>query len=250
MKNSDSIGHVTGRSLFLDDIPVISGTLHAVVVASAIAYGRIKVMDLSLALALSGVARILTARDIPGGNQIGGILPDEPLFADKEVHFVGQPIALVVAKTERIARRAVNLVRIEYEEYPPVTDSRQAKEKGLLLFPPRVFKTGDVPATWQKCDHVFEGTAESGGQEHLYLETQGAYVYPRENGCLMVHSATQGPTIVQKTIAVVLGIPIHMIEVDVQRLGGALEAKRIRLLPGPRWLPWLFFFFKNRSSWF
>ena len=225
MKNSDSTGHVTGRSVFLDDIPVISGTLHGVVVASAIAHGRIEILDLSSALALSGVVRILTANDIPGGNQIGGILPDEPLLTGTEVHFIGQPIAVVVAKTERIARRARNLVRIEYEEYPPVTDPRQAKEMGLLLFPPRNFTTGDVSATWQKCDHVFEGTAESGGQEHVYLETQGAYAYPRENSSLMVHSATQGPTIVQKTIAGILGVPMHRIEVDVRRLGGAFGGK-------------------------
>jgi xanthine dehydrogenase large subunit len=225
MKNIDSTGHVTGRSVFLDDIPVISGTLHAVVVASTIAHGRIKFIDLSSALALRSVVRILTAKEIPGENQVGGILPDEPLFADTEVHYIGQPIALVVAKTERIARRARNLVRIEYEEHPPVTDPREAKEKGLLLFPPRTFQTGDVAATWQKCDHVFEGTAESGGQEHLYLETQGAYAYPRENGNLMVHSATQGPTIVQKTIAGVSGISMHRIEVDVQRLGGAFGGK-------------------------
>jgi xanthine dehydrogenase large subunit len=225
MKNIDSTGHVTGRSVFLDDIPVISGTMHAVVFASGIALGRIKVIDLTSALALQGVVRILTAKDIPGENQIGGILPDEPLFANTEVHFVGQPIALVVAKTERIARRARNLIRIEYEEHPPVTDPREAKEKGLLLFPPRTFQTGDVASTWQKCDHVFEGTAESGGQEHLYLETQGAYAYPRENSNLMVHSATQGPTIVQKTIAGILGVPMHRIEVDVQRLGGAFGGK-------------------------
>jgi xanthine dehydrogenase large subunit len=225
VKNIDSIGHVTGRSVFLDDIPVIGGTLHAVVIPSAIAYGRIQVFDLSMALALPGIIRILTCKDIPGENQIGGILPDEPLFADTEVHFTGQPIALIVAKTGRIARRARNLVRIEYEEYPPVTDPRIAKEQGLLLFPPRTFKTGDVTAAWNKCDHVYEGTTESGSQEHVYLETQGAYAYPRENGNLMVHSATQGPTIVQKTIADVLGVSMHRIEVDVQRLGGAFGGK-------------------------
>jgi xanthine dehydrogenase large subunit len=225
VKNIDSIGHVTGRSIFLDDIPVIGGTLHAAVVASTIANGRIKVIDLSSAMALPGVIRILTSKDIPGENQIGGILHDEPLFADTEVHFIGQPISLVVAKTERIARKARKLIHIEYEEYQPVTDPRLAKEKGLLLFAPRTFKSGDVALAWQKCDHVFEGIAESGGQEHVYLETQGAYAYPRENGNLMVHSATQGPTIVQKTIAGVLGLPMHRIEVDVQRLGGAFGGK-------------------------
>jgi xanthine dehydrogenase large subunit len=231
MKNSDAIGHVTGRSVFVDDMPVIGGTLHAAVIVSPIANGRIKAIDLTQALAFPGVIRILTAGDIPGENQIGGILSDEPLFAVKEVGFIGQPIAMVVAKTQRIARMARNRVKIEYEEYQPITDPRVAKENAMYLLPPRTFKTGDVDATWSKCDYVFKGTANTGAQEHVYLETQGSYACPGENGNLMIYSSTQGPTIVQKTISRVLGVPMNRIEVDVQRLGGAFGGKEDQANP-------------------
>ncbi len=84
---------------------------------------------------------------------------------------------------------------------------------------------GDVSGTWDKCDHIFEGRADSGGQEHLYIETQGAYAYPSGNGTLKIHSSTQGPTAVQKITARVLGIPMNHIEVDVARLGGGFGGK-------------------------
>lgn len=225
MNNIDAIGHVTGKSVYLDDIVIQKGTLYAVVYASDIAYGKIKSFDFSKAEKLDGVADILTFKDIPGKNQIGGIIPDEPLLAENEVHFIGQPIALVVAKDEFTARKARKLIKLTYEEFKPIVDPREAKEKGLLLIPPRTFQAGNIDEAWEKCDYIFEGQAETGGQEHLYIETQGAYTYPLENGNLKIHSSTQGPTIVQKTVAQILGIPMHNIEVDVQRLGGAFGGK-------------------------
>jgi xanthine dehydrogenase large subunit len=225
MKNCDSSGHVTGKSVFLDDIPLINGTLHAAVFTSDIACGRLMSLDISQALLEQGVVRIFTASDIPGQNQIGGIIPDEPLFAENDVHFIGQPIALVVARTPQDAINARKLIKTEYEPVEPVLDPRKAREMGRLLFPPRIFKMGNVAEIWEKCPHVFSGTAESGAQEHVYLETQGAYSWPEENGCLKVCSSTQGLTLVQKIVAQVLGLPMHRIEVDVRRLGGGFGGK-------------------------
>jgi len=231
MKNIDSIGHVSGKSIFLDDIPVIKGSLHAVVFASSIAHGKIVKLDISAAMKVPGLIRIFTYLDIPGENQIGGIIPDETLLAENEVHFVGQAIAIVVAETEFIARKARKLISVEYEELAVQTDPREAFKNGELLFPPRVFKSGNIASAWSQCDHIFEGIAESGGQEHLYLETQGSYAYPTETGNLIVHSSTQGPTIIQKIIARVLGISMHKIEVDVRRLGGAFGGKEDQATP-------------------
>ncbi len=225
MKNIDSVGHVTGRSVYLDDIPVQKGTLFAVVLGSAIAHGRITGIDLKTAASFDGVERILTHENIPGENQIGGIIPDEPLLAEKEVHFQGQPVVVIVAQSEYTARKARDLIDIEYEEYEVVTDPREAHKKGNLLFPPRTFGIGDVSEAWSSCDYIFEGRADSGGQEHIYIETQGAYAYPMEGGGVKVHSSTQGPTIVQRTVAKVLGLPMHRIEVDVARLGGGFGGK-------------------------
>ncbi|NOX85679.1 MAG: molybdopterin-dependent oxidoreductase [Chlorobi bacterium] len=231
MKNIDATGHVTGKSVYLDDIPEQKGTLHAVVLGAAVAHGKITKLDFTEALSSPGVEYIFTADDIPGENQIGGIFPDEPLFAEKEVHYQGQPIALIVAKDEFTARKARKLIKAEYEEYSAVVDPREAKEKGLLLFPPRTFHSGDVEKAWENCDYIFKGRADTAGQEHLYIETQGAYVYPLENNNLMVHSSTQGPTAVQKTIALVLGLPMHRIEVNVTRLGGGFGGKEDQATP-------------------
>jgi xanthine dehydrogenase large subunit len=93
MQNIDSYTHVRGESVYLDDIPVLSGTLYAVAFDSKIAHGKIKSLDLSVAQKMPGVMRIFTAADIPGENQIGGIIPDEPLLATTHVHFCGMPIA-------------------------------------------------------------------------------------------------------------------------------------------------------------
>ncbi len=225
MKNIDSKGHVTGKSIYLDDIPVRQNTLFAAVFDSTVAHARIKKLDVSRAENYPGVKAVLTYKDIPGENQIGGIIPDETLLAEEEVVFQGEPVALVVAETEAIAREARQKIEVEYEELEVVTDPREAAAKGLLLLPPRTFAMGDPGKRWDACKHVFNGSLEIGGQEHLYLETQGAYCFPQENGNLMVYSSTQSPTAIQRAIAKILGTSMHNIQVDVTRLGGGFGGK-------------------------
>jgi xanthine dehydrogenase large subunit len=106
-----------------------------------------------------------------------------------------------------------------------ITDPVVAYEKGELLSPPRKFEMGNVSKAFKKCKYVFEGTAESGGQEHVYLEPQGAYALPNNNGTLRIWSSTQGPTAVQRTVARILNITMHKIEVDVGRIGGGFGGK-------------------------
>ncbi|MCD4833679.1 MAG: molybdopterin-dependent oxidoreductase [Bacteroidales bacterium] len=225
MKNIDSKNHVTGKSVYVDDIPVQIRTLFGAVFGSPKAHGKIINLDLSEAESLEGVEKIFTYKDIPGKNQIGGIIEDETLFAENEVDFIGQPIAFIVAKNEIIARKAVKLIKIDIEELEVITDPREAQEKGHLLTPPRTFKMGDITNEWSKCDYIFEGKVENGGQEHLYIETQSSYAYPMDNGSIKIHSSTQGATLVQKISAQVLGLSMHRIEVDVARLGGAFGGK-------------------------
>lgn len=225
MKNPEAANHSTGRSQYLDDIPVLKNTLYGVIYGSPLAHGIITNLDLLEARAANGVRAVFTKSDIPGKNDIGGIIPDETLFADGEVHYMGQPVALVVADSEHAARKASQLIRISLEELEPVTDPRVAKEKGSLLIPSRTFRMGDVAAAWGECDIVVEGRADCGAQEHLYIETQGAYSYPGDSGCIMIHSSTQSPTLVQKVAARVLALPMNMVEVDVARLGGAFGGK-------------------------
>ncbi|MDA3952540.1 MAG: molybdopterin-dependent oxidoreductase [Bacteroidales bacterium] len=225
MKNIDSKNHVTGKSVYVDDIPVQNGTLHGAIFGSPKAHGKIINLDLTDAESLDGVEQIFTFKDIPGRNQIGGIIEDEQLFAENEVHFIGHPIAFIVAINEDIARKAVKLINIKIDELKVITDPREAQKKGHLLIPPRTFKMGNVENEWSKCEYIFEGKVENGGQEHLYIETQGSYAYPIDNGSIKIHSSTQGATLVQKIAARVLGIPMHRIEIDVARLGGAFGGK-------------------------
>ena len=225
MKNIDSKGHVTGKSIYLDDIPVRQDTLYAAVLDATVAHGKIRSLKVTEAEKYPGVVRIFTFKDIPGENQIGGIIPDETLLAEDEVTFQGEPVAIVVAESDFIAREARKKIKVSYEELEAVTDPRKAADKGLLLMPPRTFAMGDPEKRWKDCRYVFDGKVEIGGQEHLYIETQGSYCFPLENGNLMVYSSTQSPTVVQRAVAKVLGVAMHNVQVDVTRLGGAFGGK-------------------------
>lgn len=225
MTNIDSFTHTRGESIYLDDIPLQAGTLFGAVFGSPVAHGKILLLDVEAAASMDGVVRIFTHKDIPGKNQIGGIVPDEPLLADEEVHFNGMPVAFVVATSQEIAYAAVKKIKIDIEPLPVVTNPRIAKENGSLLVPARHFKLGDTSAAFKKCEHVFEGIAETNGQEHLYIETQGAYALPVEGNNIKVYSSTQGPTAVQRHMAAVLNIPMHRLEIDVTRLGGGFGGK-------------------------
>ncbi len=223
--NHDAANHVTGRSQYVDDMPVLAGTLCLKIFDSSIAHGYIKSLDFQEAEELEGVVKIISFKDIPGENQIGGIIPDEPLLAEKEIHFWGQPILIVAAETEEAAEAALHKIKAEYEVLPAITHPREAFKNGQLLSPSRKFVLGDAEKAFSECDYIFEGQAFTNGQEHLYLETQGAMAVPAEHGSVKVYSSTQGPTAVQRTIARVLGTGMNHVEVDVTRLGGGFGGK-------------------------
>ncbi|MDB0610716.1 molybdopterin-dependent oxidoreductase [Tenacibaculum maritimum] len=231
MKNIDSFTHVRGTSLFVDDLMLRQDALIGLCFDSPKAHGKIKNVNYTKAEALDGVVKIFTYKDILGENQIGGIIPDEPLWAEDEVHFWGQPIAFIVAESEAIAKQARALIEIDIEELPVITTAKEAKEKEHFINAPRSFKLGNSEKAFSDCEYVFEGETFSNGQEHLYLETQGSYAIPQENGTIKLISSTQGPTAVQKTAAKVLGIPMHKIEVDVIRLGGGFGGKEDQATP-------------------
>ncbi|MCF6213228.1 MAG: molybdopterin-dependent oxidoreductase [Flavobacteriaceae bacterium] len=225
MKNRDSYSHLRGESLYIDDLNTQQGTLYGLVCDAQIAHAKILDLDIVKAEALAGVVKIFTHSDVPGKNQIGGIIPDEPLLAETDIHFWGQPIAFIVAKSEAIAKKARALINIKTEALPVITTAIEAFEKGEFVCAPRTFKLGDTSKAFKNCDYIIKGNTFSNGQEHLYLETQGAYAEYHENGKIKVTSSTQGPTQVQKAVAKVLGVGMHQVEVDVIRLGGGFGGK-------------------------
>jgi len=231
MKNTDTIKHVRGESLFIDDFTLPEGTLHAVIFDSPVAHGRIKLLNTENAKAGKRVIDILTFKDIPGQNQIGNIIQDETLLAEEELHYIGEPIAIIIAESAEAGEKAKHLIQIDIEELPAITDVREAFEKGSLITDPVTFSMGNVEKNWDLCDVVVEGQVDIGGQEHLYLETQGSIAMPVEGNGVKIISSTQGPTVVQRAVAKVLGLPMHKIEVDVLRLGGAFGGKEDQATP-------------------
>jgi len=223
--NADAPGHVTGRSIYVDDIPAMDGMLYIKIFDSPVAHGKIRSVDHKEAGQTEGVIKIFSYKDIPGENQIGGIIPDEPLLADTEVHFCGQPILIIAAESEDAAEEALHAIKIDIEPLPVITDPRVAFAQNKLLSPSRKFTIGDTASAFNQCKYIFEGRTETNAQEHLYLETQGAYAYPTEHDSVKIFSSTQGPTQVQRTAARVLGVSMNKVEVDVSRLGGGFGGK-------------------------
>ena len=224
VKNLDSKSHVRGESIYVDDIPLVHGTLFACVFDSPVAHGKLNSIDTANAESSQGVVRVITAKDIVGENQIGGIIQDEPLLADGEVHFQGQPIAIVLTTREELARKAAKKITADIAPLEPVTDPRVAAAKGDLIVPPKKFILGDTEKAFLDCEHVFEGSTETNGQEHLYIETQSAYCVPTETG-IKIYSSTQGPTAVQRAVCKVTGLAMHQVEIETQRLGGGFGGK-------------------------
>lgn len=231
MRPDDTHLHVRGESAFVGDLVLPAGTLHAAVLPSPLAHGRISSLDTAAAAAAEGVVRVLTARDIPGENQIGTIFADEPLLADATVHHVGQPVAVVLATTAAAARAACAKIALVVDALPAVFAAREAAARGQLLQPARTFASGDVDAAWPRCAAVVLGRVETGAQEHWYLETQSALAEPREDGTVRICASTQSPTGVQRQAARVLGVPMHAVEVDVRRLGGGFGGKEEQATP-------------------
>ncbi len=221
----DAVDHVRGASLYVDDVAPPAGMLHAAVVGSKHAKGRILGIDADAARRMPGVRAVLTAADIPGQNQIGALIPDEELLAATEVAFIGHPIAIVVATSHDLARRAAAAVEVAITPEDPVVSPREAFARGDLIVPARTFACGDVARGFAEADVIVRGTCEIGGQEHLYLETQRARAIPGEGDAIVVRSSTQSPYAVQKAVGRVLGLPLHLVEVDVARLGGGFGGK-------------------------
>lgn len=114
--------HVSGAAHYLDDLPELAGTLHAAIGQAPCAHGRLRALQLDAVRAAPGVRAVLTAADIPGENNCGPILHDDPLLAAEEVQFYGQPLFVVAADSREQARQAARLAQIDIEPLPALLD--------------------------------------------------------------------------------------------------------------------------------
>ncbi len=218
-------GHVTGRSQFIDDLPKPRHLLYVKILPSPLAKAKIVAINSEKAKTMPGVVAVLTAADIPGENQIGGIIQDEVCLAPGHVQFVGEPIALVVAESNEQAAAALRQIELQLEEESPVLTIADALERNQFVGPVRKIERGDVENVFADCPHYLTGVVRNEGQEHFYLETQCILAIPEDNGAITINCSSQNPNEIQRMVANVLGVAQHQITVDIKRLGGGFGGK-------------------------
>ncbi|MFN7012414.1 MAG: molybdopterin cofactor-binding domain-containing protein, partial [Allorhizobium sp.] len=227
LKHDSAHKHVAGSAEYIDDIPEPAGLLHGALGMSDRAHAEILSVDLSAVKTYPGVVCVLTAKDVPGVNDVSsGSRHDEPLLAEHKVEFHGQPVFAVIAETRDAARRAARLAKIEYRDLPFWTDVDAALENDApLVTPGMVLKRGEPEAELDNAEHRLKGTMRIGGQEHFYLESHIALAIPGEDDEVAVWSSTQHPSEIQHIVGHVLDIPSHAITVNVRRMGGGFGGK-------------------------
>lgn len=225
LAHDSAVKHVSGDAAYIDDMTEMPGTLHAALVISPVAHGRLNAIDPAKALAMPGVKGFVAAADIPGHNDIGPILHGEPLFAEEIVDYLGQPIGAIAAETFEQAVKAARAVGLDIDELEPALDVEAAHKAGSYVMPPQKVLEGDVDAALASAERIVEGRLDIGGQDHFYLETHIAYAIPGEDGDMVVHSSTQHPTEVQHHVAHVLGGLANSVDVFTRRMGGGFGGK-------------------------
>jgi xanthine dehydrogenase large subunit len=153
------------------------------------------------------------------------VFPGDPVLAEGEVAFWGQPLFAVAARSQRLARRAARLAMVRYEPLEACLDIEAALRSKNFIRPSLAFRRGDPAAACEKAPHRLQGEVRIGGQEHFYLEGQVSLAIPAEEGCMTLHTSSQNPTQIQQAVARVLGVPMNHITVEVRRMGGAFGGK-------------------------
>ena len=218
--------HVTGAARYVDDVPTPAGTLHLAFGLSQKACGKITSINLDAVRAAPGVIAVLTAKDLPFANDVSPSNHDEPLLADGTVHYVGQPVFVVMAQTHLQARFAAGQGKVGISETTPIFTIEDALVANSRFEDgPRIYAQGDAAAAMEKAENTVNGSIHIGGQEHFYLEGQAALALPGEDGDMHVISSTQHPTEIQHKVAEAIGKPMHAVRVETRRMGGGFGGK-------------------------
>lgn len=217
--------HAAGSAIYIDDIPEPPGLLHLALGLSNHAHARIASLDLSAVRTAPGVIAVFTARDIPGKNDVGPLVHDDPIFADGEVVYAGQSLFAVAADSIERARRASWLAKVEYADLPASLDIDAARAAGSELEPAQTMRQSNSATALARSRHRLSGRIVIGGQDHFYLEGQVALAVPQEDRDILVYSSTQHPSEVQHLIASMLDLPSNAVTVEVRRMGGAFGGK-------------------------
>ncbi len=221
--------HVTGAAQYTDDLPEPRGMLHVALGVSPVPHGRLLGVDLAAVRSAPGVVAVIAATDVPGRNDVGPIVRDDPIFAADIVQFAGQPVFAVAATTVEAARRAAKLARFDIAPLPALLTIEDAMTAQSFVLPPVHVTRGDAAAALARAPHRLSGTVRCGGQDHFYLEGQIALAVPREHGGMHVYTSTQHPGEVQHMVAHALGIAAHDVVVECRRMGGGFGGKETQM---------------------
>ncbi|NMM25717.1 MAG: xanthine dehydrogenase molybdopterin binding subunit [Glaciimonas sp.] len=223
--HESAVLHVLGEAIYTDDAPELHGTLHAALGLSEQAHATILSIDLEAVKSAPGIVAVLTATDIPGLNDCGPILHDDPILADGLVQYAGQPIFAVIATSHDLARRAVRLAKIDYATLPAILTPQAARAAESYVLPPMHLQRGDAARALASAPQRVKGTLEVGGQEHFYLEGQVSTAIPKEQHGMLLLCSTQHPSEMLHVVAHALGLPVHNITVECRRMGGGFGGK-------------------------
>jgi CO/xanthine dehydrogenase Mo-binding subunit len=239
---SDARGHVTGRTVFFEDM-TLPGMTHVKIHRSTRHHALINRVDVSGALEVPGVLRVITHEDVPGNwytvLRLIGVGPDdEPVLAEDRVLYRGEPIVAVVAETEDAAREGAARVMVDYTDLPAVLDVEQAladdapiiKQAGTNHFVYeghhcRRVRFGDVERGFAEADRIIQGRYDSSPIEHAPTEPTGCVVVPQGDGRLRVHTNTQAAFFTLDNTALILDVPPTNLRVVGGTVGGGFGGK-------------------------
>jgi len=220
---------VTGQALYVDDLR-FDGMLHGVTVRSSVPRGRIRNISFEGDLPWDEFT-IVTARDIPGENYVALILNDQPYLAPEVVNHPEEPVVLLAHQDKYLLEEARRHVRIDYEELPAIFSLQDSLEqKEIIWGEDNVFKKflvdkGNVDEVWSEAEFIVEGEYETGAQEQLYIETNGAIAVAGPNEGVTVWGSMQCPYYVHKALIKLFGLPQEKIRVIQTETGGGFGGK-------------------------
>ena len=223
--------HVRGAAEYVDDLPLLPGTLFVATGQSTKPHARIIALDLSAVKSAPGVVDVIVQSDIPGKVDVAPVYAGDPLLAGDLVEFIGQPIFAVAATSFVAAQRAALLAKITYSELPAQVTVEDSLAAQSFVLPQHQLLQGDPDANIKSAPHQLRGEIYVRGQEHFYLEGQISEARLTEDGGIHVVSSSQHPTEIQKLVAEVLAIPFHRVVAEVRRMGGGFGGKESQAAP-------------------
>ena len=229
VRRVDGLEKVTGLAKYSADY-LIERALRVKAVRSPYAHAIVKSIDKASALRIPGVEAVILPEDVPGENQMGYLVDDQPIITPK-ARYVGDIVALIVARDEKTAWQGADQIQVEYEELPAVFDPREAlkgnfriHDRGKLATDAKV-KKGNVEEGFRQCDVIVERTYRTGSQDHAYLEPEAAVAIPGGARGVTVIGTTQNPFRTRHSLARVLGWKDSEVTIMTPYIGGGFGGK-------------------------